>query len=110
MIRKFFRFLRRLVLIVLIGIIFAGIFFMGYNKYCRHVPVEREGSCLIYDLYGGERETSLVFGQIQSNDFKEGQAVILTNFGLGFFLPVEMTYEALRSKGYIRVSCDEFKE
>jgi hypothetical protein len=103
--------LRKALVLVLSGLAFLAISFMGYTKYVRHVPLEPVGACIIMDLNQGNEgtPTELVMGKVLSNNFKEGFAVVEVNVYNLFTVPVEASYEGLRLKGYIKVNCEEVK-
>lgn len=108
MIRKAFRFLRKLIVLKICLAIVLGLVYLGSVQYKRHVPVELEGSCIIFDINTGlqDRETKLIAGIIQENDFKEGKMTVVANF-MGFGIPIDVDYKSVRDKGYIRINCEE---
>jgi hypothetical protein len=107
MIGKIFRFLRRLALTIIVLGVVGGIGFFAVRQYRRHVPVMLVGSCLIFDIQQGEGEsTELGAGRIMKNDIQGGTATIATYF-MGFYIPLEVSLESLRSKGFIEVKCEE---
>lgn len=93
--------------------IFAFTFFtvalFGVKKFRSHAPLEKAGTCILFDLNFGEpgEKTELAPGQIVENNVVAGEAIVIIYFKGYALIKVEVPYESLRKKGYIKVNCNE---
>jgi hypothetical protein len=83
--------------------VFLSISYAGYHQYRRHVPVEPEGTCLVFKLMDFDEVAA---GRLSMNDVVEGTATISVPIFDSEF-PMEVTFEHLRNVGYILVSCEK---
>lgn len=105
------KFLKKLLKFSLVGIIIAIFGLVGNiatKKFRRHVPVELAGTCIIFDINEGAigEKTELMMGRIKHNNVVTGEAEVSVFLG-PVSVPVDLSFYALREKGYIKVNCNE---
>lgn len=77
---------------------------MGIGAYKRHVPLEKEGNCLVTDYPSGNGTTGFL-GKIVRNDIVQGFSLIKIITDEDFDIAIEVDFEYLRKQGYIKAEC-----
>jgi hypothetical protein len=105
---KFAKKLFKLFLISFSVLILAIVSSIGIKKFKRHAPVELAGTCIIFDINEGAsgEKTELMVGRIKHNNVITGEANVAVFLG-PVSVSIDLSFYALREKGYIRIKCNE---